>query len=271
MTHIILYSVSLILICDLYRPRRFLETGFRPLCPSFVWFVTLSRTKPAFWISSRKPILSEPGWILLDGFDTRLIRKSFSCGSSCEIYESHMWLILMSHMWHILKSHMSMSETHISHMTHIMCDVTHARDVWRDWHRVTELTLVFVTHNWNRCGDQLCQGRWYPDSARYWAGVYDYILTHTYIYSYSHTHIYSLSHTHIHIYIYIYIYIHPDSARYWAGVYDYILAHIYIGKFRTRSFLESGFWPLYPSFVWFVPLSRTKRVFLISTRTRPRS
>ena len=40
---------------------------------------------------------------------------------------------------------------------------------------------------------------------------------------------------------------------------------------RTRSFLETGFWPLYPSFVWFVPLSRTKRVFLISTRTRPRS
>jgi len=31
---------------------------------------------------------------------------------------------------------------------------------------------------------------------------------------------------------------------------------------RTRSFLETGFWPLYPSFVWFVPLSRTKRVLL---------
>jgi len=40
---------------------------------------------------------------------------------------------------------------------------------------------------------------------------------------------------------------------------------------RTRSFLETGFWPLYPSCVWFVPLSRSKRVFLISTRTRPRS
>jgi len=40
---------------------------------------------------------------------------------------------------------------------------------------------------------------------------------------------------------------------------------------RTRSFLETGFWLLYPSFVWFVLLSRTKRVFLISTRTRPRS
>jgi len=35
---------------------------------------------------------------------------------------------------------------------------------------------------------------------------------------------------------------------------------------RTRSFLETGFWPLYPSFVWFVQLSRTKRVFLSSTR-----
>ena len=35
--------------------------------------------------------------------------------------------------------------------------------------------------------------------------------------------------------------------------------------YRTRSFLEAGFWPLYPSSVWFVPL------FWISTKTRPRS
>jgi len=41
-------------------PRNFFETGFRPLFPSFVSFVPLSRTKPAFWISTRKPILSEP-------------------------------------------------------------------------------------------------------------------------------------------------------------------------------------------------------------------
>jgi len=40
---------------------------------------------------------------------------------------------------------------------------------------------------------------------------------------------------------------------------------------RPRSFLETGFRPLCPSFVWFVPLPRTTRVFLISTRTRPRS
>jgi len=35
------------------RPRSFLEAGFRPLCPLFVFFVPLSRTKPAFWISTR--------------------------------------------------------------------------------------------------------------------------------------------------------------------------------------------------------------------------
>ena len=39
----------------LTRPRSFLETGFRPLYPSFVWFVPLSRTKRVFWISTRKP------------------------------------------------------------------------------------------------------------------------------------------------------------------------------------------------------------------------
>jgi len=66
----------------IYRPRSFLETGFRPLCPSFVEFVPLSRTKPAFWITTRKPIFSEPGSILVDGFDTRLIPRSFSCGVS---------------------------------------------------------------------------------------------------------------------------------------------------------------------------------------------
>ena len=38
---------------DIYRPRSFLEAGFRPLCPPFVYFVPLSRTKPAFWISTR--------------------------------------------------------------------------------------------------------------------------------------------------------------------------------------------------------------------------
>jgi len=35
------------------RPRSFLEAGFGPLCPPFVYFVPLSRTKPAFWISTR--------------------------------------------------------------------------------------------------------------------------------------------------------------------------------------------------------------------------
>jgi len=62
------------------RPSSFFQTGFRPLCPSFVKFVPLPRTKPAFWISTRKPILIEPGSILVHGFDTRLISRGFSCG-----------------------------------------------------------------------------------------------------------------------------------------------------------------------------------------------
>jgi len=37
----------------LYRPRSFLEAGFRPPCPPFVYFVPLSQTKPAIWISTR--------------------------------------------------------------------------------------------------------------------------------------------------------------------------------------------------------------------------
>ena len=35
------------------RPRSFLEAGFRPLCPPFVYFVPLSRRKPAVWICTR--------------------------------------------------------------------------------------------------------------------------------------------------------------------------------------------------------------------------
>jgi len=217
MTHIILYSISLILIRDLFRPRSFLETGFRPLCPSFVWFVPLTRAKPAFWIRSAKPISSDPVWILLDGVDTRLIRRSFSCSSSCEIYESHMWLILMSHMWHILMWHMSMSSTHISHMTHMMCDVTPTHMRHRTHTRHSSLSRT----NWNRCGDQLCQGRWYPDSARYWAGVYNYILTHIHILSHTH------AHTYTNIYIYIYIY---NSARWLCThthIYEQVCMNIY--------------------------------------------
>jgi len=48
-----------------------------------------------------------------------------------------------------------------------------------------------------------------------------------------------------------------------------ILPHLLYAS-RTRSFLEAGFRPLYPSFVWFVPLIRTKRGFWTRARTRPR-
>jgi len=43
------------------RPRSFLETVFRPLYPSFGWFVPLSRTKRVFWISTRKPNIDWSG------------------------------------------------------------------------------------------------------------------------------------------------------------------------------------------------------------------
>ena len=46
-------SSSLLVIATSYRPRSFLEAGFRPLCPPVVYFIPLSRTKPAFWISTR--------------------------------------------------------------------------------------------------------------------------------------------------------------------------------------------------------------------------
>jgi len=53
----------------------FLATGFRPLYPVIV---PLSRTKPAFRISTRKTILSEPGSILVDAGSTpALFQEAF--------------------------------------------------------------------------------------------------------------------------------------------------------------------------------------------------
>jgi len=39
--------------CIHVRPRSFSEACFAPQCPPFVYLVPLSRTKPAFWISTR--------------------------------------------------------------------------------------------------------------------------------------------------------------------------------------------------------------------------
>jgi len=48
-----MYEIYMSYISVRHRPRSFLQAGFRPLCPPFVYFVPLSRTKPAFWISTR--------------------------------------------------------------------------------------------------------------------------------------------------------------------------------------------------------------------------
>jgi len=57
--------------------RSFLEAGSRRRVQLLFDFVPLSLTEPHIWISTRKLILSEPGSILVDGFDTRLIPRSF--------------------------------------------------------------------------------------------------------------------------------------------------------------------------------------------------
>jgi len=68
----VLYCIS--------RPKSFLKAGFRPLCPPFVYFVPLSRTKPAFWISTRTA--KGPSSQVLPGCRVRQphIPRSFSCG-----------------------------------------------------------------------------------------------------------------------------------------------------------------------------------------------
>jgi len=75
-----------------YIEKGFLEAGFRPLCPTSVSFVLLSRTKPLIWISTRKPISSQPGSILVDGFDTRLIPRTLSCGNIEFSFDAYVFL-----------------------------------------------------------------------------------------------------------------------------------------------------------------------------------
>jgi len=61
-------------------PAKLLGHRFSTPMPLFCLICTIISNKPAFWISTRKPILSELGSILVDGFDTRLIPRNFSCG-----------------------------------------------------------------------------------------------------------------------------------------------------------------------------------------------
>ena len=61
-------------------PKKLLGDGVSTPMPLFCLICTIILKKHALWISTRNPILSEPGSILVDGFDTRLIPRSFSCG-----------------------------------------------------------------------------------------------------------------------------------------------------------------------------------------------
>jgi len=135
------------------RPKSFVETGFWLLCPSFVYFVPLSRSKPAFWISTRKPIFGEPGSIMVDGFDTRLIPRSFSCGLMCSLLHVlwmddviHEWVMAhMSESWHIWTCH----GTHKFVMSHKKSNVTHEyvvphiNESWHTW--MSRITYERVT------------------------------------------------------------------------------------------------------------------------------
>jgi len=59
------------------RAPKFLDTGFPPHVKLLVDFVQLSRTKPHICISTRKPILNEPGSILVDVLKTHFFQTSF--------------------------------------------------------------------------------------------------------------------------------------------------------------------------------------------------
>ena len=77
------------------------EIGFRPRVQLLFDFVPLSGTKPLIWISSRNPCFSELGLILVDGFDTRLIPRSFECGvvmmeQCCKLYVYQYKCILLT-------------------------------------------------------------------------------------------------------------------------------------------------------------------------------
>ena len=75
-------------------PEKLLGDGLSTPVPLLCLIVPLSRTKRIFGLVPEKPILSEPGSILVDGFDTRLIPWSFSCG------ERSLWVycVVMCHV-----------------------------------------------------------------------------------------------------------------------------------------------------------------------------
>ena len=72
--------------CDTFsltsiRPRIFLEAGFRPRIPAFVWYVPLTPNVSIFDFHPFEWAGVDIRWVSVDGFDTCWIPGSFSCGT----------------------------------------------------------------------------------------------------------------------------------------------------------------------------------------------
>ena len=82
-------NINRFLFGCVHRPRSFLEIGFRPQYPSFVWFEPLSRTKRVFWISTRKTNIEWAGvdtsWrVRYPPYSMKLFVR---CDIHCELYQ----------------------------------------------------------------------------------------------------------------------------------------------------------------------------------------
>ena len=76
-------------------PEKLLGNGFSTPMPLFCLIFTIISNKTCTWIKTRKPILSQPGSILVDGFNTRLIPRGFSCDAWHDSVMCAPWLISM--------------------------------------------------------------------------------------------------------------------------------------------------------------------------------
>jgi len=203
----------------------------------------------------------------------------------CDMTHLHVtWLIDICDMTHLHMWHDSL--TYVTWLIYI-CDMTH----WHMWHDsftyvtwlidLCDMTHLHVSINHATRGDESCHTCNVTMCVRCRPGkschTCEWVMSHmwrrsvtrvnesyrTHINEPCHTCVWTMMHmcdmTHAHVW--------HDSLITMTHTHD--LTHL--SSCRTRSFLEAGFGPLYPSFVWFVPLIRTKRVFWISTRTRPRS
>jgi len=134
------------------RPRSFLEAGFRPLCPPFDYFVPLSRTNPAFWISTR----TAPGPISLVLPGCRVRHPQYSkklfvlhCTHTRLIHESvtsQTWLIRLCLC---LVTRVSMSRIWMRrHVAFTCCVYVSLSVTWQTW--LIRLCLCLITRIWMR-------------------------------------------------------------------------------------------------------------------------